>query len=287
MKKKTFQIDIPEPCNESWDKMTPQEKGRFCSNCEQTVIDFSYQPDRMIAKTLKEGNGQICGRFRTDQLQRDLVLEPAFYQNTRWKAFGLMLSGLLATETLKGQDIVTPSFSTEISTSSISNKKNNSTLESKIVLSGRILAEDNQEVLIAASIILKGSDIGCSTDTNGVFRLEISTEKSHLIKNKLILEVSYLGYTAKEIIIKKEELQNNLVINLSDIHLLGSGIDMPVLECVTERSPLISQDQTTVGRVITGRMVDKTSKEDQTLYQWLRKKIRTKRAEKAKNKALE
>ncbi|MGB0862213.1 MAG: hypothetical protein ACPGXZ_04810, partial [Saprospiraceae bacterium] len=102
MKKKTFQVNIPEPCNEDWSKMTPQEQGRFCGKCAKTIIDYSYQSDRAIAKVLKENNGQICGRFRSDQLQRDLVLEPQFYQNTRWKAFGLMISGLLMAGTLKG-----------------------------------------------------------------------------------------------------------------------------------------------------------------------------------------
>jgi hypothetical protein len=213
MKKKTFQINIPEPCNESWDKMTPQEKGRFCGKCEKVIVDYSHSSDRAIAQIIKEGNGQICGRFRTDQLQRDIVFEPAFYQNTRWKAFGLMLSGLLATETLKGQDVPNSSISTEISTLSISNKKNNSTLESKIVLSGKILDEEDKQALIAATIILKGSNIGCATDIDGRFQLEISTEKSHLIKDKLVLEISYLGYTPKEITITKEELQNNLTIN--------------------------------------------------------------------------
>jgi hypothetical protein len=268
--------------------MTPQEKGRFCGKCEKTIIDYSHQPDRVIAQAIKDGNGQICGRFRSDQLQRDIVLEPQFYQNTRWKAFGLMLSGLLAAGTLKGQDVIMPSISTEISTSSISNKKNNSTLESKIVLSGRILDEEDKQALTAATIILKGSNIGCATDVDGNFQLEISTEKSHLIKDKLVLEVSYLGYTPKEITITKEALQNNLTINLAEIYLSISTVEMPTIQFFDYgivKTSLVTGNMEFHKTEITSKEITDISFQDQTLYQWLQKKVRAAREKKAKKKS--
>ncbi len=285
MKKKTFQVNIPEPCNEDWNKMTPQEQGRFCGKCAKTIIDYSYQSDRAIAKVLKENNGQICGRFRSDQLQRDLVLEPQFYQNTRWKAFGLMISGLLAAGTLKGQEAVTPSNSTEINSQIISNIENKKTPKNKISLSGRILKEGSKEALIGATIILKGSNLGSATDINGAFQLAISTENSHLIKNELILEVSYLGYYSKEVIVKKEELQNNLSINLTDIHLTISSVKMPTVDCIGER---FSKNSYVVGNLpVSNNLVSHEilplPYRDQTLYQWVLKKIRARKAKKAKD----
>ena len=282
MKKKTFQVNIPEPCNEDWNKMTPQEQGRFCGKCAKTIIDYSYQSDRAIAKVLKENNGQICGRFRSDQLQRDLVLEPQFYQNTRWKAFGLMISGLLAAGTLKGQEAVTPSNSTEINSQIISNIENKKTPKNKISLSGRILKEGSKEALIGATIILKGSNLGSATDINGAFQLAISTENSHLIKNELILKVSYLGYHSKEVIVKKEELQNNLSINLTDIHLTISSVKMPTVDCIGER---FSKNSYVVGNLpVSNNLVSHEilplPYRDQTLYQWVLKKIRARKAKK-------
>jgi hypothetical protein len=46
---KKLQLQVPVPCHEDWDKMTDAEKGRFCSSCQKTVIDFSKMSDREIA----------------------------------------------------------------------------------------------------------------------------------------------------------------------------------------------------------------------------------------------
>jgi len=74
MKKKTITISIPEPCHENWDQMTPSEKGKFCGVCTKEVIDFSKASDEELIK--KVGNGaNLCGRFKTSQLDRTLTLE--------------------------------------------------------------------------------------------------------------------------------------------------------------------------------------------------------------------
>lgn len=38
---KAFRIEIPKPCHEDWDAMTPNENGRFCGSCAKTVVDFT------------------------------------------------------------------------------------------------------------------------------------------------------------------------------------------------------------------------------------------------------
>ena len=68
---KKLQLQIPTPCHENWDAMTPVEKGRYCGSCEKHVMDFSRLSDREIAQFFKKpSTGSICGRFSTDQLDR-------------------------------------------------------------------------------------------------------------------------------------------------------------------------------------------------------------------------
>lgn len=73
MKDQNFTVRVPEPCHEDWNKMKPEEKGRFCSSCQKTVVDFSTKTDFEIKTIIEENrSGQMCGHFRKSQLDRPL-----------------------------------------------------------------------------------------------------------------------------------------------------------------------------------------------------------------------
>lgn len=59
---------IPEPCHESWDQMTPKEKGRFCDSCAKVVVDFTKSSREEIIDHLKSAPGRTCGRFSSNQI---------------------------------------------------------------------------------------------------------------------------------------------------------------------------------------------------------------------------
>jgi hypothetical protein len=70
---KKLQLSIPIPCHENWNAMNPVEKGRFCDSCQKQVVDFSNMSDRQVAEFFKKPTtGSVCGRFMTDQLDRDI-----------------------------------------------------------------------------------------------------------------------------------------------------------------------------------------------------------------------
>ena len=72
---KKFQLQIPEPCHEDWNKMTPGDKGRFCDSCQKTVHDFTGMSDaQLIAFFKKPSTASVCGRFYNDQLERDFEI---------------------------------------------------------------------------------------------------------------------------------------------------------------------------------------------------------------------
>lgn len=67
-----YKIEIPKPCFESWDKMTPNESGRFCGSCMKNVVDFTNLSDAEIQNYLLEHEGKkVCGRF--NQMQLDAI----------------------------------------------------------------------------------------------------------------------------------------------------------------------------------------------------------------------
>jgi hypothetical protein len=68
-------IRIPEPCHEDWNKMNPDEKGRFCKSCSKSVYDFTTKSDNEIHHILNETKGQhICGHFKKSQIDRPLTI---------------------------------------------------------------------------------------------------------------------------------------------------------------------------------------------------------------------
>jgi hypothetical protein len=88
-----YKISIPEPCHEDWNKMTPNEKGRFCDSCEKTIIDFTNYSKFELAKRINSGES-ICGRFKTEQLNTPLNYRAPLYQ--KGSTWVLSLAGLLA-----------------------------------------------------------------------------------------------------------------------------------------------------------------------------------------------
>lgn len=89
-------IQIPNPCSENWEIMSPQEKGRFCSVCSKCVIDFTHkQPEEINQIFIENRNTSICGRFYSHQLsdnkanKADLIKDrfftyiPSYFQNNK------------------------------------------------------------------------------------------------------------------------------------------------------------------------------------------------------------
>lgn len=99
----SIQINIPQPCHEDWNSMTPQAKGRFCDACQKCVVDFTGYSDEELYKYFASGKHQnVCGKFNVWQLQRHVKSQPV-RQNKfrRWfisLSFAFLLSELLSTQ---------------------------------------------------------------------------------------------------------------------------------------------------------------------------------------------
>ena len=62
-------IQIPDPCNEDFSKMTETERGAFCQKCSIDTFDFTRLSTNEINKIIKNTKGEhICGRITNKQL---------------------------------------------------------------------------------------------------------------------------------------------------------------------------------------------------------------------------
>lgn len=97
----SIQINIPQPCHEDWDKMTPQEQGRFCDSCRKCVVDFTGFSDEELYRFFREHEGeQVCGHVSRGQLNRSISIPPAPPTSyNKWlAAAGLVLTCSIAPE---------------------------------------------------------------------------------------------------------------------------------------------------------------------------------------------
>ena len=104
---------------------------------------------------------------------------------------------------------------------------------SQSILTGKILDEKSGEDLIGATVKIKGTSSGGVTDINGEFK--ITTKELP----PLTLEISYVGYTSKEIIVKS--FSEKVKVNLST-----TSMELDVVEVVSRMSEKTKEAPLTV-----------------------------------------
>ncbi|HMU47709.1 MAG TPA: carboxypeptidase-like regulatory domain-containing protein [Chitinophagaceae bacterium] len=264
---KKIQLSIPTPCHENWDAMTPVEKGKFCGSCQKQVVDFSTMSDRQVAEFFKKpSTGSVCGRFMTEQLDREIeipkkripwlkyffgILLPAFFMS---KASAQKLMGKVAAmpnrdtlrvsanEELRTLGMVLP---TEIkpvvgdtictNTSNVKGEIITNVIPEQRIITGTVTDEEGN-LLPGASVVIKGRRTGVAVDRNGTFRIKASTGN--------VLLVSGYGLEPTESTVGKE---SNVQIIVRKLISCGREVivtaGMVVVKKKTNRKeiPLIKQ----------------------------------------------
>lgn len=55
---------VPNPCHEDWDKLTPEERGHFCTVCETKVWDISSLTEAEAEEFLRNSEGDLCISYK-------------------------------------------------------------------------------------------------------------------------------------------------------------------------------------------------------------------------------
>lgn len=195
--KQQIQLQIPEPCHENWDKMTATQQGRFCMLCQKEVVDFSVMTDAEILYYLSTASSKTCGRVDDSQLNRVLASPQQKRKYSFKYAWSVLISSvLLATEaqaqgTLRVDSAVAlpvdrPTRGEVVVVGKMAYQEPVSKAIREI--SGTI-ADQNNEPLSFASVIIYGTKTGVATDADGHFTI---TVKNGFKNVKLV--VSSVGY---------------------------------------------------------------------------------------------
>ncbi len=281
---KKIQLSIPIPCHENWDNMSPVQKGKFCGSCQKQVIDFSNMSDREVAQFFKKpSTGSVCGRFMTDQLERDLEISrkripwlkyffqialPALFIS---KAAGQTQKiGKIARPTEK--DTIRVPATNEMRTLGMilpttiipakdekQDKKVCDTVAVKPVvyktsIKGRVV-DENGEAIPFASIETGKKGFRVMADELGNFSIPVSS-----LSGDSVLQVSSAGFEKTGVQVNREDaVDSELLINLR------SGILLPEV-VLTSRQAMNSNCSWQTGTVsmIQGEIVKKQAKKEDT-----------------------
>lgn len=223
-----IQLSIPTPCHENWDKMTPNQQGRFCGSCAKTVVDFSAMTDAQLINYFENlKNENVCGRVYPDQLNRDLQKpEPIgkrkklhwiwqyvaafvlfFTKGVQVKAQG-EIKGKIApkADTVKKPEVI------HVRLGGIRRVEPKDVHAYPAPISQLFIVDENNNPVAGASVQLLPSKEWISTDSSGRINLGIM----HAIKE---VKVSAIGYENKQVVLK--EIKGNSIQLKQQLLTLG------------------------------------------------------------------
>lgn len=212
-------LQVKESCSAEWNNMSLQEQGRFCSQCEKIVVDFSQMNDQEIVDQIKKAGKGLCGRFYEDQLMRELDATLSFSKNPIWRgrwtgiAAGLMLVGSMSLQATQAQNKLTGEVivvQTKPKKDKIAQQgRSNLSVNYEPVLKGN---RDSSKVSIRGKVVCTGSDVSMvgtevtlgsyhtEADEKGYFQLWIPKA---LFQVDQELRAQMIGYKTVVIPIKK------------------------------------------------------------------------------------
>ena len=234
-KPKHIQIDIPHPCSQSWEEMTPVEQGRFCMSCQKTVIDFTTWSDTALYNFFSTNTGNVCGRYLATQVGRPINIpyqpHSKLYRIT--VTLGLTLLFAQTPHLLLAQN--RPPLIAQTDTSQ--QKKTNEKQFGEI--SGRVF-DDKKEPLPSAVVqVLHNGEIigGVVTDYDGNYSIKTLSAGNYDVL------VRYVGYdsvkvTSVNVSPNKTAIQN---INMN----LPVGRQQRVITILGGKRPIVDIDNST------------------------------------------
>jgi len=209
-------------CNQAWEDMPENERGRLCLKCSNTILDFRKASDSEIAKAHLFSENTVCGLYRRDQLLEPKRKAEWTERKSSWRSAYFAVFGFLSFQA-NAQESMEPAAieQREKDPSCYDREETKQTAEQKrlpqdsIVISGRVM-DSNKEPLAFANVIVKGTEIGVTTDFDGFYRLNI-TELLHA-QGKLILRYSSIGSSFQDWAIEletvKEEQNRSISVEL-------------------------------------------------------------------------
>lgn len=211
--KRSYLITIPKPCNEHWNKMKPEAKGRYCLNCKKDVIDFSEMSDAELILFLNQSKGNVCGRFDSYQINRNIT-----DQNSKapYKFWRKLVAGVLTLISVKTSFAQTKAVIAERTTVSPTAKKEGSqvtgTLNKDLTLSGKVsLPAEIPANLTDVTITIGNDEVQINPDSLGNYSIVL---QEHQLKEFTTVAFSHPNMARQVRLIHRSNFPHKINVDL-------------------------------------------------------------------------
>ncbi len=210
-------LEIPNSCNQDWNKMSTLEQNRFCSKCQKEIFDFTSSSNSDILKILGK-NDKVCGRLYQSQLNQNLLKDKKHFYVAKIIAIVGLGSILGISEPVQGktyQNKVEYQQKSHWKSFSIRNQEKDS-----ITIKGSVV-DSLGKPLEGINVIFKNSNIGVATDEKGYYSIDIPESK---MNKKNYLTFSFVGYKMVDQRFYKETRYLNVEMKEDRTVLIGEII---------------------------------------------------------------
>ena len=298
--KRSVTVHIKEPCQEDWSKMTPTQKGAFCSACNKEVIDFTYKTDHQIFEAINNSK-DVCGRFFKHQTERPIApsrtVSPYYTIKHFVASFVSFIAFYRAYANGPDEASVSPKDSVQ-QIDSINEHKITDTIVQRpkpLQLSGTVMSYLDNSPLISASIKLVGTGITVNTDSTGFFCIDTTLSGFNTMSPFKIV-VQCKGYKGKyltqdsandlrSIFLLPENLDDSgkITWKINDIYVTGAmgqppqndpEADIPPKKVKDSQGPVLDAEKKSPGRdkplpALAERMPAWIASRRKSIYKWL------------------
>lgn len=221
------QLTVSKPCQENWSQMVAAKDGRYCAACEKVVIDFTQQTDAEIIAYLRQHSGLACGRFKASQLNRPLRVGKTSGTWRKWLAAAATIWGLreIAPDAAVAQRI--PAVQQPLQPAQ--DAKSAAKATAPIWLRGVMLDSATLAPIPGATVLVKGTTRGVSTDAEGRYNIDVEG-----LSTPLTLTFASVGYYSEERIVRNtgaaipDLVMRTDLAQLNDIVVVGGcGVVRP------------------------------------------------------------
>lgn len=194
-----MKINIPNPCTEKYNDMSPSELGRMCKVCNTEVVDFTSWETKDIVAYIQKSNQNVCGRLKSTQQKTN-----NYFTFNNW--LSITASFILFTNFNTAKAVEKSYVDIGIQNEDTLNKKY------KYIQDTVLLKFVDSANVPLSNVVVKIPNTGkyFLSDTSGIVHFPIENDKNYE------LMIDYIGYNSKIININSQNFNNITKITLEE-----------------------------------------------------------------------